>query len=127
MIDSNHDHVLFASEIGPVVKKPISRSAAEAATMQPDHDRSTPVVQTWRVDIDLETVFAHRLPSIQREYFGDRTFFVLRGPLTDLKTITNAGPACRFHGRHKTIHAGCRCGVRNSVELINPIPNQTAD
>src|SRR5262245_6846055 len=98
MIDANHHHVLLASEICPVVKEPIARSAAEAATMQPNHDRSAPVVQAWRVDIDLETVFAHRLPSIQREYFRDRTIFVLGGPFPDLKAITNAGPLARFTG-----------------------------
>src|SRR5215510_8075749 len=120
MIDSNHHHVLLASEICPVVKKPIPRSAAEAATMQPDDDRSAPVVQTRRVHIDLETVFAHRLPTIQRKYFRDRTIFVLRGPFPDLKAITNASPAGRFYGRHETIRARRRCGVRNSIELINP-------
>src|SRR5215510_9685370 len=127
MIDSNHHHVLLASEICPVVKKPISRSAAKPATVQPDHDRSAPVIQAWRVDVDLETVFAHRLASIQRKYFRYRTIFVLRRPFADLKAITNAGPACRFYGRHETIRAGRRCGIRNTVELINPITSQTAD
>src|SRR5215510_8345696 len=127
MIDSNHHHVLLASEICPIVKKPIARSAAEATSVQPDHDRPAPVVQARCVDVDLETVFAHRLTSVQGEYFRDRTLFVLRRPFTNLKTITNTSPVCRFRGRHKAVGAGRRCGVRNSVELIDPVLNQTTD
>src|SRR5262249_7174845 len=125
VIHTNHHYVLLASEVCPVVKKPITRSTAEPATMQPHHDGPAPVVQAGRVDVDLETVFAHGFPSIQGEYFGNRTLFVLRRPLTNLKTITNTGPGGRFRGRQKTIGAGRRCGVGNSVELVDPIANKT--
>src|SRR5690554_7647509 len=66
VIDRDDDDILLLREIGAVVQQVIARADAEAAAVQPYHDRPRFAVETRREDIEREAVLALRGMSVQR-------------------------------------------------------------
>src|SRR5690606_27592605 len=116
-------------EIGAVVQQVIARADAEAAAVQPYHDRPRFAVETRREDIEREAVLALRGMSVQRGHDRRRLLGARldRRGERDLEVILDAGPRGGRPRRHEPILARRRRAVRHAPELVHAVLEQPAD
>ena len=126
--DADDDDVVFAGEIGAVVRNHAGRSGAVAAAVQPHHHRPlSGGVEARRPHVQIEAVFPHRLAQVERSPFGHEHRVDERRSVAELERVGDAGPRLRLRRRQKTPRARGRGAVRDAAKRVNFVDEQPAD
>ncbi len=115
--DADDDHVVAARQVGAVVRQRGRRSAGVAAAVQPDHHRTRAAARgARRPDVQVQTVFAHRLGAGQRLPLGYERRDHLRRSRAERERLADAGPRRGLERRQKPARARRRCAVGDRLE-----------
>ncbi len=123
VIERNHDYAVVAGQVRAVITDLfLSAAGAEAATMQPDHDRTLhAVLQATGPDVDPEAVLVGEavIPVHGKGLIVGvpASPFVLRTSRAVGTAVADFGPGIRILGRHET----GRLGIRNALENENAV------
>ena len=74
----------------------------------------------------MQTVFAHRLPPVERVDLGDRPFEILRRAIGDRDRVANVVPSGDWLRRHEPAVARRRRAVRHAIERVDAVVQQHA-
>ena len=127
--DADDHDVVLAREVGAVIGHHPGRAGRIAAAVQPHHHRALAAcANAGRPDVQVETVFAHRLAQVERFPFLDEDRIDERRPMPELEGVEDTRPRLRLERRKKTTRAGGRRAVRHAFERLDfVLGDQAAD
>ena len=117
VVEGDDDHVAPVAQVDAVVGAGRPRAGAEAAAVQPHHDRvPAAVAEPPRPHVEEEAVLA-----------GDGLGAALRRRRAVLQGVAHAGPRRRRGGRHEPVPPARRCAVADALEDVDTRPRRAAD